>query len=86
MARNGTDLGIRTAGTGDACFTGPAQVPDGLYLAGYGPADANPVIGDSAIAETAGLGGFAMATAPAIVRFVGGTVADAPATTRRCTR
>ena len=66
-----------------AWFTGPAQVPDGLYLGAYGPDDANPDIGDSAITETAGLGGFAMAAAPAIVRFVGGTVADALATTRR---
>ena len=83
MARNGTDFGIQVAGTGDAWFTGPAQLADGLFLGDYGPQDANPDIGDSAITETAGLGGFAMATAPAIVRFVGGTVPDAIATTRR---
>jgi len=83
MARNGTDFGIQVAGTGDEWFTGPAQLADGLYLGGYGPDDANPDIGDSAITETAGLGGFAMATAPAIVRFVGGSVPDAIATTRR---
>jgi hypothetical protein len=83
MARNGTDFGIQVAGTGDEWFTGPAQLADGLYLGGYGPDDANPDIGDSAITETAGLGGFAMATAPAIVRFVGGSVPDALATTRR---
>jgi len=83
MARNGTDFGIQVSGTGGEWFTGPAQVPDGLYLGDFGPDDANPDIGDSAITETAGLGGFAMATAPAIVRFVGGTVTDALATTRR---
>ncbi|QBR91925.1 DUF1116 domain-containing protein [Nocardioides euryhalodurans] len=83
MARNGTDFGIQTAGTGDEWFTGPAQVADGLFLGDYGPDDANPDIGDSAITETAGIGGFAMATAPAIVRLVGGTVPDALATTRR---
>ena len=83
MARNGTDFGIQVSGTGDTWFTGPAQVADGLYLGDYGPADANPDIGDSAITETAGIGGFAMATAPAIVRLVGGTVPDALATTRR---
>ena len=83
MARNGTDFGIQVAGTGDTWFTGPAQLADGLYLGDYGPDDANPDIGDSAITETAGLGGFAMATAPAIVRFVGGSVPDALATTRR---
>ncbi len=83
MARNGTEFGIQVSGTGDQWFTGPAQFVDGLYLGGFGPEDANPDIGDSAIAETAGIGGFSMATAPAIVRFVGGTVPDALATTRR---
>jgi hypothetical protein len=81
MARNGTDFGIQVSGTGDAWFTGPAAVPSGLFLGGYGPDDANPDNGDSAITETAGLGGFAMAGAPAIVRFVGGTVPDAMRTT-----
>jgi hypothetical protein len=83
LARNGTDFGIQTAGTGPAWFTGPAGVVEGLYLGAYGPADANPDIGDSAITETVGLGGFAMATAPAIVRFVGGSVGDAMLATRR---
>ncbi|TNY34476.1 DUF1116 domain-containing protein [Thermomonospora catenispora] len=83
MARNGTDFGIQVSGTGDRWFTGPAQVPDGLFLGSYGPQDANPDIGDSTIMETVGLGGFAMAAAPAIVRFVGGEVPDALAATRR---
>jgi hypothetical protein len=83
MARNGTDFGIQVSGTGDEWFTGPALLADGLYLGDFGPDDANPDIGDSAITETAGLGGFAMATAPAIVRFVGGSVPDALATSRR---
>jgi len=83
MARNGTDFGIQVSGTGEEWFTAPALVPEGLYLAGFGPADANPDIGDSAITETAGLGGFAMAGAPAIVRLVGGTAGDALASTRR---
>jgi hypothetical protein len=83
MARNGTEFGIQTAGTGDEWFTGPAQVPEGLYFPGFGPEYANPDIGDSTITETAGLGGFAMAAAPAIVRFVGGRVAEALENTRR---
>jgi hypothetical protein len=83
MARNGTEFGIRTAGTGDRWFTGPAQTPVGLFLGDYGPDDANPDIGDSTIMETYGVGGFAMAAAPAIVRFVGGSVPDALATTER---
>jgi hypothetical protein len=77
MARNGTDFGIQVSGTGDRWFTAPANTPHGLYLGAYGPDDANPDIGDSAITETAGIGGFAMAAAPAIVRFVGGAVSDA---------
>lgn len=83
MARNGTEFGIQVSGTGDQWFTAPANVPEGLYLGEYGPSDANPDIGDSAITETAGLGGAAMAAAPAIVRFVGGTVTDALASTLR---
>jgi hypothetical protein len=83
MARNGTDFGIQVSGTGDRWFTGPANTPEGLFLGDYGPQDANPDIGDSAITETAGIGGFAMAAAPAIVRFVGGDVPFALATTRR---
>src|SRR5690606_20193303 len=82
MTRNGTDFGIQVAGTGSAWFTAPAKEVKGLYLGSYGPEDANPDIGDSAITETIGLGGFAMASAAAIVRFVGGTVADAMRTTR----
>jgi Protein of unknown function (DUF1116) len=83
MSRNGTEFGVQTAGTGDRWFTGPANTPVGLFLGDYGPDDANPDIGDSAIMETYGVGGFSMAAAPAIVRFVGGTVPDALATTER---
>lgn len=82
MARNGTDFGVQLAGTGDAWFTGPADVPDALFFPGYTRADANPDIGDSAITETNGLGGFAIAAAPAIVQFVGGTTDDALRYTR----
>lgn len=82
MARNGVEFGIRVSGTGDAWFTAPVPVPDGLYFPGYSVEDANPDLGDSAITETCGLGGFAMAAAPAIVRFVGGTPSDALAFTR----
>ena len=77
MARNGTDFGIRVSGLGDAWFTAPCATPDGLYFSGFTAADANPDIGDSTITETAGIGGFAMAAAPAIVSFVSGTPQDA---------
>lgn len=77
MARNGTDFGIQVSGTGDVWFTAPAPVVDGLFFPGFGAKDANPDLGDSTITETSGIGGFAMAAAPAIVRFVGGDAADA---------
>jgi hypothetical protein len=78
MARNGTDFGIRVSGLGEKqWFTAPAEIPIGLFFSGFTQDDANPDIGDSAITETAGIGGFAMAAAPAIVTFVGGTPRDA---------
>ena len=86
MARNGVEFGIRISGMGDAWFTAPAPIVSGLYFPGYGPEDAAPDLGDSAITETAGLGGFAMAAAPAIVQFVGGVPADANAHTLRMRR
>jgi hypothetical protein len=77
MARNGTEFGLRLAGLGTRWFSAPAPMVDGLYLPGFSAADAAPDIGDSVIAETAGIGGFAMAAAPAIVQFVGGRASDA---------
>ena len=82
MARNGTDFGIQLSSMPGRWFVGPAQMVKGLYFPGFSAGDANPDIGDSAITETCGIGGFAMAAAPAIVQFVGGDAADALATTR----
>ncbi len=77
MARNGTDFGIRVSGLGDRWFTAPVAIPQGLYFPGFTAEDASGDIGDSTITETAGIGGFAMASAPAIVTFVSGTPRDA---------
>jgi hypothetical protein len=77
MARNGTDFGIRVSGLGDRWFTAPVDVPQGLYFPGFTAEDSSGDIGDSTITETAGIGGFAMASAPAIVKFVSGTPKDA---------
>ena len=77
MARNGTDFGIRVSGLGDRWFTAPVATPVGLYFPGFTAEDASGDIGDSVITETAGIGGFAMASAPAIVTFVSGTPKDA---------
>jgi hypothetical protein len=73
MARNGTDFGIRMAGMPERWFVAPAGEVEGLYFPSYTAEDANPDIGDSTVTETAGYGGFAMAAAPAITQFVGGT-------------
>jgi hypothetical protein len=72
MCRNGTDFGVQIGATGDDWFTAPVEIPTGMYFPGYSERDANPDMGDSAIVETIGLGGFAMATAPAVAGFVGG--------------
>jgi hypothetical protein len=81
MARNGTDFGIRLACAPTRWFTAPAGVVQGLYFPQYSEKDANPDIGDSTITETAGYGGMAMAAAPAIVQFVGGSPQLATQTT-----
>ncbi|MFM9938518.1 MAG: DUF1116 domain-containing protein [Hyphomicrobiaceae bacterium] len=83
LCRNGTDFGVRVSGTGNAWFTAPVEMPQGLNFPGFTEADANPDMGDSAIVETIGLGGFAMAAAPAVVGFVGaGRASDAAVFTR----
>jgi hypothetical protein len=81
MARNGTDFGIRVSGLGDRWFTAPVPTPQGLYFPGFTADDSSGDLGDSTITETAGIGGFAMAAAPAIVTFVSGTPQDALNTT-----
>jgi hypothetical protein len=83
MSRNGTDFGIRVSGTGDRWFTAPVEMPVGLYFPGFSERDASPDMGNSAIGETIGLGGFAMAVAPAVIGYVGaGRASDAAAFTR----
>lgn len=78
LCRNGREFGIKVSGLGkDQWFTGPAQLVDGLFFPGFSQADSTRDMGDSSIAETAGLGGFSLGNAPAIVQFVGGTVSDA---------
>ena len=78
MSRNGTDFGIRVSGLGNSWFIAPAPyLLDALYNPGYGPDDGAPDIGDSAIIETMGLGGFAIAAAPAMASFAGGGFQEA---------
>lgn len=78
MSRNGVNFGMKLSGLGhDKWFQGPAEPIEGLLFAGYTKDDCCADLGDSAITETYGIGWFAMAAAPAIVSFVGGTVKDA---------
>lgn len=77
MCRNGTDFGIRVSALGDQWFTAPSPKVDALYFPGFGPEDAGLDMGDSSITETAGIGAFAMAAAPSMVEFIGGTISQA---------
>jgi hypothetical protein len=74
MSRNGTDWGIQVSGLGDEWFVTKSPVPDVLLFPGFTKEDVGGDIGDSSIMETAGLGGLAIAAAPAIIQFVGGDV------------
>ena len=82
MCRNGTEFGIRVSGLGDAWFTAPAPVVEGLYLPGYAAGDAGLDMGDSAITETVGWGAFTLGGAPGILPLVGGTFDEALRVTR----
>lgn len=77
LTRNGTDFGVRVSGMKGRWFTAPAEQVEGLLFPGFTEADRNPDMGDSAITETVGLGGFSMAASIAIVQFVGGSPQDA---------
>ena len=82
MARNGTDFGIQVSGLDGEWFTAPSPRVHGLLLPGWKEEDAGLDMGDSAITETAGLGGFALGGAPGILAFTGGTAAQALAYSR----
>jgi len=79
MARNGTEFGIRVSGLGDEWFTAPSPKVEGLYLPGFKDEDAGRDMGDSAITETVGWGGFVLAGATGILALVGGTPEQAMA-------
>jgi hypothetical protein len=84
MARNGTDMGLQVAGLPGRWFTAPAApVQDALLREGHQPRDAALDIGDSAVLECVGLGGMALAAAPATAAFFGGSAGDAIARTRQ---
>jgi hypothetical protein len=86
MCRNGVEFGIRVSGLGDEWFTAPAPMVNGLYLPGYSAVDAGLDMGDSAITETVGWGGFVLGGAPGILSLVGGTPEEALSYTREMKR
>ena len=77
MARNGYQFGLHVSGLEGEWFTAPAPAIDGLYLPGYGEGDGGLDMGDSAITETVGWGGFVLGGAPGILSLVGGTPEEA---------
>jgi hypothetical protein len=82
MCRNGTEFGIRVSGLDEEWFTAPSPKVDGLYLPGFTAEDAGLDLGDSAITETVGWGGFTIGGAPGILSLVGGTPEEALAYSR----
>lgn len=83
MAQNGHEFGIRVAGLPGRWFTAPAPAIRGLYQGTYTARDAAPATGDSVVTEAAGLGAFALAAAPTLVKYIGGSAADAVALTEQ---
>jgi hypothetical protein len=82
MSRNGYQFGIQVSALDNEWFIAPAPTAEGLYLPGYSEADGGPDMGDSAITETVGWGGFVLGGAPGILALVGGTPDEALAHSR----
>lgn len=81
MMRNGTEFGVGLAGSPGWHLAPAPPVGQALYYAGYGPEAGAPDVGDSAVLELVGLGAAAAGGSPSVAAFVGGTMADARATT-----
>lgn len=80
MSRNGIDFMLRVAGLGDNWLVSPVCAMDkAIYYTGFNVENAAGDIGDSAIIETCGLGGMAIASAPSAVAFLDGMFSDAAA-------
>lgn len=82
IARNGVNTAVRVSGLGKQWFQAASEMPIGLFFPGFAESDSNPDLGDSAICETAGFGGFSLAASPALVQLVGGSVGEAIAYSR----
>ena len=80
MSRNGVDFMLRVAGLEDNWLVSPVSAMNkAVYYTGFSVENAAGDIGDSAIIETCGLGGMAIASAPSAVGFMGGLFSDSKA-------
>lgn len=79
IAANGVRVGVRVTGTEQRWFTAPAPLGSPKLFDSFTMRDACPMMGDSFVTETVGLGAFAASAAPAIAAFVGGTPAEGAA-------
>jgi hypothetical protein len=77
VGANGRECGIKVSGLGDRWFVATAEVPQGVFLPGFGPEDAGPGCGDSLLVECAGLGASVLPAAPALWSLVGADEARA---------
>lgn len=73
MAFSCRNFAIRVSGLGDEWFTGPHATVQAKLFEGHGEEEITWMGGESIIAETIGLGGFAQAAAFALQRYQGGS-------------
>lgn len=73
MGFNCNHFGIRVSGLGNEWFTGPHAEVQAKLFDGHNEDEITWMGGESTIAETVGLGGFAQAAALALQRYQGGT-------------
>lgn len=77
MEGNGVDYGIKVAGLNTNWYTAPSPKIVGEYVsANVDDDDVMPWIGDSCMLEATGLGGFAAAASPAVMRALEKTLSD----------
>ena len=77
MVGNGVDYAIKVSGLGTQWYAAPSPKIVGEYVSSDVNADeVLPWIGDSCILEATGLGGFAAAAAPAVMRSLDKTLQD----------
>jgi hypothetical protein len=73
MAFNCRGFAIRVSGLGDTWFKGPHAQVEAKLFEGHSVDEITWMGGESIIAETIGLGGFAQASAPSLQAYQGGS-------------